>query len=476
MGAAILLARYGCQVSLCEAGNQLGPLLRGFKRQGYHFDTGLHCVGTLGQGEALWRYLKMLGVLSHLELLPMRQDCVELFRFADKDVCLPVGLAGTADKLSELWPEHAAGIKYFIDHLRQGFLYSPLTNPDNMSSDFAVLGKSESAASLLDELAFPEQLKSLLVAHSIFMGTAPRDLALGDFALVSYSMSEGMHTIKGGGAALVDAFEGELEALGVEILTRSTVEKINLRDGAAASVSCADGRLIECDAVVYTGHPRLLPKMLPQGALRPSMSSHLLELEDTGECISIYGSSASDFAKGRFIYLCGSNDATDAFEASLNERAWITCSSGNVGPNGRRPIMANMSLPGGLRGILQDKSFVTDDVKQRPVAYKEVKNRYAIWMAERLRKLCPEMADFELIASSTDYSMRQWVYGSTGSVYGALHSLSQMPVLPRTKVPNLVLAGQGVILPGLLGALVSAAVAAGMLTSFDKVFKDFRNV
>lgn len=495
MGAALLLARYGCRVTLCEAGPHAGPLLRGFKRRGYNFDTGLHCVGTLGPGQALRRYLGMLGLLPHLELTPMRQDCAELFRFADGDICLPGGLEESAEALGALWPEHAAGIHLFMDVLRDNFLHSPLTNPENTSLELPVLEQGESAAELLGSFGFPPRLRSILMAHTVFMGTAPDNASLADYALVSYSMSEGMYVISGGGAALVAAFEKELAARGVELRTGLAVKKINLSEGRATSITLASGESIgeslgansgetlDCDAVVYTGHPRLLPAMLPDGALRPSMARHLTQLKDTEFCISLYGSSASDFADGRFIYLCGSDDVSDAFTAHKSERCWITLSAGDKGPAGRRPVVVNINVPGGLRSIIGDgaanaspASFAAPGERGRPQGYAALKAEYADWALARLCERCPELADFELLESSTDYSMRQWVYGSTGSVYGVLHSLDQIPVLPRTKVPNLVLAGQGVILPGLLGALVSGAVAAGMLTGFDKVFEDFRNV
>lgn len=476
MGAAIMLARHGCKVTLCEAGPRVAPLLRGFSRCGHHFDTGLHCAGTLRRGEALWRYLNMLGVLPRLGLVPMRPDCAELFRFADGDICMPSGLDASACALSEIWPEHREAIFDFMRVLRERFLHSPFTNPENTSMDFAVLDKSEGAHELLESYGLPLRLASIVMAHGVYMGVKPRDAAMADFALVSYSMSEGMHTVRGGGAAVASAFEAEMAALDVKVLTGLAVKKINVAGGAASSVTCSDGRVIDCDAVVYTGHPRLLPGMLPEGSLRPSMARHLFELEDTGSCISVYGLTSSSFVDGRFVYLCGSDDLNDAFTACRDEKTWITLSAGDTGADGKRPVVANMVLPAGMRGIIGDVSNWQADSRTRPEKYAEAKNSHADWVAARLRALCPELADFELITASTDYSMRQWVYGSTGSVYGVLHGLRQMPVLPRTKVPNLVLAGQGVILPGLLGALVSSAVASGMLVGFEKVFEDFRNV
>lgn len=44
----IILAKHGHRITLVEQAEAPAPVLRGFKRQGVHFDTGLHYTGGLG--------------------------------------------------------------------------------------------------------------------------------------------------------------------------------------------------------------------------------------------------------------------------------------------------------------------------------------------------------------------------------------------------------------------------------------------
>ena len=82
----------------------------------------------------------------------------------------------------------------------------------------------------------------------------------------------------------------------------------------------------------------------------------------------------------------------------------------------------------------------------------------------------PEFAnDLEIVDSATDVSMRHWSFNSSGSLYGKIHGTVSSPVLPVTRIGGLALAGQNIILPGLLGVTVSAAVAAGSLAGNDRV-------
>ncbi len=476
MGAAIMLARRGREVVLCEAQKRIAPLLRGFSRQGHHFDTGFHCAGALGPSGALSRYLRMVGVLKHLRLVPMRPDCIELYRFMSgsaMDFCLPQDANAVAEAFALVWPEHKEQVRLFFADMKDKFNHSAFTNPDKVGFDFSTMQGGRSLRGYLDAMGLPERLKSILASHCVFMGTAPQELSLDEFALVSHAMFEDLHTIAGGGKALVDAFETELASCGVKVITGRAVRNILTENGRVSGVRFADGEELACEACVYTGHPSHLPDMLPEGALRPSMASHLRALRDTERSFTIYGTTSSNFAANRFVYLCATDFIQDIFHAPFGDKTWITLSANEPDSDGKYAVVATMGLPGGIDGS-NDLPPALKSAKRHP-DYAARKAECESWALERLKAYAPELGDFELVCSSTDYTMRDWVHGGTGSIYGVLHSLTQIPVLPRTRVENLVLAGQGIVLPGLLGVLVSAAVAAGLLIGFDDIFEDFRN-
>ncbi|MDL2285769.1 FAD-dependent oxidoreductase [Desulfovibrio sp. OttesenSCG-928-F07] len=476
IASAIMLAKRGHDVTLCEAGVRIAPLLRGFSRKGYHFDTGFHCAGTLGKGGALHRYLRMLGLLPHLQLVPMRPECGELYRFfsdSSLDFCLPGTAQAAAEACDKIWPGQKENVLQFFADIKDGFNHSAFTNPAIQGFDIASLQSTMSAEQYIARYNFPQQLKSILLSHVVFMGTLPSELSLSEFSLVSHAMFEDMHYIEGGGKALALAFEKALNAFGVKVLTKATVANFTVAAGKVNSVTLADGRVLDCDACVFTGHPKMLPDMLPQGTLRPSTSAHLRSLQETSASFSIYGTTSSNFVSGRFVYLCPTDNVEDVFTAHKNDKSWVTISTTSQYPDGKYAVVVTANLPNGISTYCS----LPESAKsvKRPQDYAELKQQAENWLVARLKTMAPELNDFELICSSTEYTMRDWVYGSTGSIYGVLHSLKQMPVLPRTKLENLVVAGQATVLPGLLGVFVSAAVAVGMLTGFEDIFEDFRN-
>jgi all-trans-retinol 13,14-reductase len=67
--------------------------------------------------------------------------------------------------------------------------------------------------------------------------------------------------------------------------------------------------------------------------------------------------------------------------------------------------------------------------------------------------------------------MRDFLHSPRGGLYGCQHTVSQFNPVPVTRISNLLLAGQSIIAPGLMGAMISAFLACGFLLG-DSVCKE----
>lgn len=485
--SALMLARYGHAVTLLEHGPRIAPLLRGFSRGGLHFDTGFHQAGALDKKGILRRYLNFVGVLEHLTLEPFRDDCCSLCRFASgepRDVCFPQGVRRAGRSLAGLWPEHAGTIKKFFSDVEEAYFHSPFIDPRRMTPESLRMMGGGSLESYLRDLESPKglprklpvKLKSLMTSRAVYYGTPPERAVFEELALVTYSMLEGVHAIRGGGAALAGAFEAALSRAGVKVRTGVTVTGVlggsGADRGAVRAVVMESGEELPCEACIYTGHPRELPGMLPEGALRPSMVRHLRNLEETHSYFMLFGSSKSDFLSGRDMLLCLSDDIDEAYRDFSFEASWLHLYSGTPSADGRYPVGVGAGVnpwpaPPGHAGGHARHGF-----GRRPEGYAEWKAGVAAKALEKIRRHVPELDDFELVECSSEFSMRDWVWGSSGSLYGKLHSADAFPVMPFTRLNGFLLAGQCVILPGLLGTFISAAVACGSLVGFETLFRD----
>ncbi|MDR2726564.1 MAG: NAD(P)/FAD-dependent oxidoreductase, partial [Deltaproteobacteria bacterium] len=102
-------------------------------------------------------------------------------------------------------------------------------------------------------------------------------------------------------------------------------------------------------------------------------------------------------------------------------------------------------------------------IGKRPEDYKRYKEDALRRIREAVVKLCPELACVRFVDGATPLTMRDYLRTPHGSLYGAKHTVDRRNPIPLTRIPNLWLAGQSVIAPGLMGTMFSAFLACGFL-------------
>jgi all-trans-retinol 13,14-reductase len=94
-----LLAEEGRSVCILEKNAQIGGNLQTFKRDRIKFDSGVHYVGGLEPGQALYPFFKYFDLLDHLESERLDSDGYDLISLTV--IRLPI-LMRKAMKISSL--------------------------------------------------------------------------------------------------------------------------------------------------------------------------------------------------------------------------------------------------------------------------------------------------------------------------------------------------------------------------------------
>lgn len=472
MTAALLLARQGHQVALLEAGPQPAPLLRGFRREGLHFDTGFHCGGGLGPGGLFRNWLTALGLMRHLpsETFSERE---ETFSFPDGALhTLPAGRATALRAVERQFPGSGPGVDALLSDMETVLNHSPYTNP--LSADavpsFAE-GKARSVLARLNEAALPPRLTAMLAARCLLYGVPPACASWEDFSLVAGPYFHSCHAVNGGGEALTKAFLATLiENEVIPRCGRRVAHVILSEEGAVRGVHVVggspDGEVWPCERCFFTGHPAQLHALLPSDALRPAYYSHISAFSETPSGLLLFAETRSDALDGRNLYLLPGDDPEQFFGTEDSPTFSVYLSVGQaVGE--RRPLLA---VTAGRPELLPP-----GDPRPRPEAYLRWKHAAVTRLKNIIERRCPHLRrSLRVLDAATGLSFRQWVWGSSGSLYGVRHDLKTMPLLPVTRVRGLFLAGQNILLPGVLGALVSAALAVGFAEGHENVLREFR--
>ncbi|TEB40776.1 all-trans-retinol 13,14-reductase, partial [Flavobacterium circumlabens] len=103
--SSIILAKEGYSVCVLEKNNQYGGNLQTFVRDKTIFDTGIHYIGGLNEGQNLYKYFKYLGIIDHLNLKKLDENGFDMISFEDDTTEYP----------------HAQGYDNFVKQLENYF-------------------------------------------------------------------------------------------------------------------------------------------------------------------------------------------------------------------------------------------------------------------------------------------------------------------------------------------------------------------
>ncbi|MBS1935455.1 MAG: NAD(P)-binding protein, partial [Bacteroidetes bacterium] len=72
-----ILSLEGRHVCVLEKNKQIGGSLQTFSREKVIFDSGVHYIGGLGEGQNLYQIFKYLGLMEKLKLEKMDEDAFD---------------------------------------------------------------------------------------------------------------------------------------------------------------------------------------------------------------------------------------------------------------------------------------------------------------------------------------------------------------------------------------------------------------
>ena len=471
--SALILARNGRKVTLIEKSACLGLTVRGFSRQGVYFDTGLHYTGGLGDGGIVRRYMEYLG-MDTLEAAAFSGDCFDEIRFADtgKVVRLPIGHEAMTEALCLAFPDERVAVDEYMRAAQADFDNSSLLNFFlDAQKGMQASGVRTSLTQYLDTITQNEYLRTSLSIHALLYGVSPDEVSFTQHAYVTASYFDSAHNFAGGGRALIDAFERRLKEEGVCVILGNGVKRIVCdKQNRVTHLLLDDGTEVPTEACIATTHPNALADMA-EDAFRPSYVEHLRTLEDTVTAYMLFGiaDEKPEALRGNNLYLCRDPHMSQAFSPTAVPEYGpfyiATCPQ----PKDSTKCGIVVVAPGAFESV---SPWQNSRFGARPKEYKAFKTDTARRIRDAIVNMCPELSSVRFVDSASPLTMRDYLYAPNGGLYGCKHSIHQFNPLPVTRIPNLWLAGQSIIAPGLMGAMISAFLACGFLVGHKNLQKE----
>lgn len=483
MTSALLLAMHGYRVSLVERAKEPGVTIRGFMKSRVYFDSGVHFVGELSPHGVLSAYLRYLG-LGELPSVEFDQDHFETVRFSDhREFYLPARYDSLLATLCDDFPAEKEGIQRYMAEMQAAYSSSVfhrlqgVPGREDLNPRWHMALQDFIAGYIRDPW-----LQTLLAIPCIYHGVAPDSVSFLHHARVAGTHFDGVRTFAQGGLSLALAFEQRLKEEGVTLhCNRSGVQIHCQSDGKLSEVELDNGERLPCSVVIYTGHPRFLPQMLPEKALRPGAIQRLHQLYDGVSAHLLYLSGGAEpppplLDKKNLLYCRHDQSFSQAFRQQ------------HSGTGGPFYVMPGPSVLNRGSGLYHSADFVaaipcdtaeyhtfygTGDGK-RPAAYRALKKQRLKELYDAMRRAMPEMEGLRLVDGATPVTLQKYLHSPGSGMYGVAHDVTQFNPMPVTRIPGLYVAGQAVTGPGIIGATISAFLACGYLLGHQNLLDGVR--
>ena len=406
---AHLLAKAGRKVLVLEAHWQPGGCMQSYQRKGHSFDTGLHYVGGLGDGETLHDIFEKLGLLQ-LPWHRMDVDCTDQIIIEGQTYCLAQGFDHFVEVLADRFPQQRSSLQKYVEML-QG------PDPDPSVNAWAWLNETFSNPLLIDVLS-GSCLKTELRRES---------LPLLAFAHSQKSYIQSSWRLKGDSGLIVRSLVDDIRHMGGDVVCRAEVTELIEQEGCIVAALTANGERYEADSFISDIHPAQTFALVKDSkVLKKIFRTRMSMLANTygmyTYSLVLKPHALSYFNHNTFVYEGGS--------------VWDE-------PTAKVMLSCRVPEDGMEDNLLLD---LLTPCEGHPMA-----------LAEKAVPGLRDMVEQQYV--STPHTWQRFTRTPEGSAYGVRKDCRQ-PLLtmlsPRTPLSNLLLTGQNVMLHGLEGVVMTA--------------------
>jgi len=488
------LARAGMKVSLFEKNDEVGGRCQSRESttvKGYRWDTGPSLLLLPAKYADAY---KRLGSDVEKELKLKRVDPAYRVVFGDNthiDVCydplkmteqmekfepgctsnyyrflscarrmLDFGVERFVDRQFETWPELVDPVALVPAMLMRGWITLPLLN---------MLGSMDD---LMKGFFNDDRLRALFTFQTLYVGLTPYNSPGALCLLAGTDLTDGVWYPMGGWRGVKDSLQSLAKDHGVEVMTKTGVDKVIVENGRATGIQLESGELREADLVVVnTDLPRAYRTLLREAdlGLRPEQtesSSTQTPVKDFAQdwggkdyscgVIAFYWAldKKVDYLQHHSVFLGAPAEATKAWEpitaaAAMprNPNFYVHCptrTDPSAAPEGGESMMVLFPV-----GNMQDMAKAGKKPGAKGELYSELRKAARAVILRRFQEMgCGDLAGNIVEEFVRDPEELEELYGlEHGATFGLSHGLLQLAMTrppPRSaEVDGLFFVGAG---------------------------------
>lgn len=305
--SAAFLSKAGKKVALFERHSRFGGCAQSFTREGVEFDSCIHVVGACRNFDekvrgVIPRILDLFNVDSSKMFTEL--DPVLAVHFPDFSISLPSGFDNLTSKLSEFSPQDADGLKKLFQltiECKKSMLAFPLYPNfiDFIKVPFMhpLLAKYKKATvkEVVEKYIKKSELRSILYATTMFLGTPPSKMSFLNWVLLFISyFDDRTYYCNGTYQRLADVFVKIITDANGAVFKNSEVKSIKLSGGSVEAVELSNGTMVKAPVVVSNANPLTTFNNLLGKEIKKDYIEKINAMKPSHAAFSVYLKSLSD--------------------------------------------------------------------------------------------------------------------------------------------------------------------------------------
>lgn len=486
--SALILAKEGLKVCVLEKNNQYGGNLQTFSRDKLIFDTGVHYLGGLSQGQNLHRFFSYLEIMDELELQQMNEDGYDRISFGDEGVEYPhaQGYDNFVEQLVAYFPEEKQNLESYCEEIQYVCAQFPryqVIGKDSYNEEILHLNTKR----FIESVTQDKKLQAVLLGSNFLYGGDSENIPFYVHALTVNSYIQSAYKCVKGGSQITKLLIKKLRQYGAEVHKHSEVSEFVFNEhNVLSSVKTKTGKEYSAKKFISNIEIRCAMKLIGEERLRKSFSNRVLSWEPVSSCFSVYlVLKPQSFPNFNYnIYHYSSDEMVwNAFRYKKDR--WPETYMLSSTPSKHHPEFAESLTAISYMDFDEVKSWektvnTVAEEYERGVKYEEFKLEKAEKMITALERRIPNLRHFiKSIYTSSPLSYRDYIGSFEGNMYGYMKN-SDNPlktmVSPRTKTDNLFLTGQSVNMHGILGVTIGAFNTCAEILGKDLIDKRLKQM
>jgi all-trans-retinol 13,14-reductase len=469
---AYILASEGHSVIVLEKNHQIGGNLQVFSRDKAIFDTGVHYIGSLDEGENLNQFFKYFGLMDKLKWHRMDEDGFDVIRFKDgREYKYAQGYNKFIATLTKEFPEEEEAIIRYCNELKETcnnfHLYNLKTIAKN--DDFGNLELlSINAHDFIASLTSNKLLQNVLAGTNGLYAGIKDKTPWYVHALVINSYLTGAYRLKDGGSQIAIHLSKSIRDFGGKVLKKKHVVGANYHEsGLIKEVILKDGEKIKGKNFISNVHPAVTIEIFGEDKFLKPYTKRIKNLPNTSSSFIVHLVLKEESFKylNYNIYKFNTDDVWDSIDYTSSDwpKATFICTPASSKNEKYADCMSVMAY---MDAKETEKWFDTHNTVankgNRGEAYETFKREKENKIIEDVEQVFPNIRSLiKSVYSTTPLTFRDYIGDKTGALYGIIRDSNnpiKTVVNSKTRIKNLSLTGQNVVLHGVLGVTIGAFV------------------